>query len=90
MSVGLIRLIFASIWIISSLSRSMNDRRRGLILPNILNITEKQSILDQHNEWRRRVALGQSNSYPSGTHPIASNMNSLIWVCKYIYIYIYI
>jgi len=50
------------------------NKRRILTSPNILNISEKEALLDIHNMYRTKVSNGSTLN-----QPYAKNMNELLW-----------
>ena len=60
--------------------RTTNTHHRHLLLtnPNTLDTSEKQEMLDAHNNYRSQTALGNMPA-PSGNQPQATNMNKLFW-----------
>jgi len=55
-------------------SKYENMRRRGLTLPSTLEKSDRQAILDAHNDYRRDIAKGNVAGHPSAT-----NMNEMFY-----------
>ena len=47
--------------------------------PNTLDSDAKRYLLCQHNEIRSQTALGLTDAYGGGKHPVATNMKRLQW-----------
>ena len=67
-----------------------NLKRRELTLPDTLSTSDKQAILDLHNEARNNVSGGTFASIleQTGFLPPATDMEEVIWVCYYCYIHL--
>ena len=44
----------------------------------VMTDEQKQSIVDKHNELRRKVAKGQETQGSNGAQPAASNMKEMV------------
>ena len=54
------------------------------VTPGVLTTSQKQYLLDMHNDIRNTVAIGNYTGNGGVNLPEATNMNQLLWVSIYI------